>query len=624
MNNKEFKKIQKKLLKVADAYTLEKLVLKKKIKGNLIDILRSLNEEQLNILERVYLSDKEIKLQDEEKFSLLDEKIKKAFVRVIEANDSKITNTLDEFFYNRGLDEVEPILLIAGFIYAYKVRNKLKYLIPDDLLLVYLDKALELKEEDLLDKYTFLMNLFFNYGLIPKDILLSFKDKNSFSKEELLEHNFIIKKINRKEYLWNEEIPYLDSYADGIEKRDYVKRDFYNYNDYMVAITPLFVDLYNLVEKSNVNTDDFYDFAIPLLLSKKRNLNEIGDAFTEKYKLSKKTFSKVIKILFEYQCLIRYWEYGGKNIKENNIDKNILSKKPKEFTLLSCLEKLDEEKLKELIEEFEVKDTLGLRDILFSNIVNRLHNHYYEFESLDTILKYQNKEYDYNEDVTEFISDTYCFLYKDKNKLKVIVPLDIKEEIENNIYTYLDDEVLTDDDYVNLYVFFNGVIEKKRLQEMLKVNHNLDYTISEMDKIVEHFNIYTIDDCYYLPFLTPDMAHEKIIPFKRALNKYKVITNADLNYFTMLDTFSLKFDNFFSKIKISEENFMELFTSVMILLGINEPFEAFLRYFFYANNIKIKEAMFKELVGIINSFKDDFPIWIYNGYSNNEFSVLNK
>ena len=69
---------------------------------------------------------------------------------------------------------------------------------------------------------------------------------------------------------------------------------------------------------------------------------------------------------------------------------------------------------------------------------------------------------------------------------------------------------------------------------------------------------------------------------------------------------------------------MELFTSVMILLGINEPFEAFLRYFFYANNIKIKEAMFKELVGIINSFKDDFPIWIYNGYSNNEFSVLNK
>ena len=33
MNNKEFKKFQKKLLKVADAYTLEKLVLKKENKG---------------------------------------------------------------------------------------------------------------------------------------------------------------------------------------------------------------------------------------------------------------------------------------------------------------------------------------------------------------------------------------------------------------------------------------------------------------------------------------------------------------------------------------------------------------------------------------------------------------
>ena len=70
--------------------------------------------------------------------------------------------------------------------------------------------------------------------------------------------------------------------------------------------------------------------------------------------------------------------------------------------------------------------------------------------------------------------------------------------------------------------------------------------------------------------------------------------------------------------------FTELEASIIILISINEPYIPFLRYFFKSNKIKIKESLFKELLSIIDIYKDDIPIWIYNGYSMREFSKLKQ
>lgn len=50
MSNNEFKKFQKKILKIINDKTIEKLILNKKVDGSLKDILKALNKEQFNIL----------------------------------------------------------------------------------------------------------------------------------------------------------------------------------------------------------------------------------------------------------------------------------------------------------------------------------------------------------------------------------------------------------------------------------------------------------------------------------------------------------------------------------------------------------------------------------------------
>ena len=196
--------------------------------------------------------------------------------------------------------------------------------------------------------------------------------------------------------------------------------------------------------------------------------------------------------------------------------------------------------------------------------------------------------------------------------------------IMDYVYKYPKDETLTDDDYVNLYVLYNGVIERQKLKEMLKDNHNLDYTLKEMDDTIEQVGLKIVGDSYYIPFLQEDLAESKVIPYKKLLNKYKVLSNDDLKYFTIIDTLSLKIDTLLDKLKIKDYLLKELEASIIILISINEPYIPFLRYFFKSNKIKIKESLFKELLSIIDIYKDDIPVWIYNGYSMREFSKLKQ
>ena len=371
---------------------------------------------------------------------------------------------------------------------------------------------------------------------------------------------------------------------------------------------------------NDVDLDSYYAFVIPLLLAKYQESIVQAKIISYKYKVSSDIETAILTIIDDYQPYIRYWENGGKTIKEVDALKLVLTKIPKDKTLLSCFRSLNEDTINYLLKKYDFKNIETINDLVLDKLKYYLNNNIYDTKFLKNILDHKDKKYDYDNDVTEFLYQNFCFLYKNK----LIIPNDVKEMIMDYVYKYPKDETLTDDDYVNLYVLYNGVIERQKLKEMLKDNHNLDYTLKEMDDTIEQIGLKIVGDSYYIPFLQEDLAEAKVIPYKKLLNKYKVLSNDDLKYFTIIDTLSLKIDTLLDKLKIKDYLLRELEASIIILISINEPYIPFLRYFFKSNKIKIKESLFKELLSIIDIYKDDIPIWIYNGYSMREFSKLKQ
>ena len=253
MSDSEFEKIQQRILKVANSSTLEKLILNKKVNGSIADILKSLDEEQFNVLKSIYFDNDTKNKSLNKQIDMLDKKIKATFVKILEFDDPSINESLDSIMSFEDNIVIDSVLLLGGFVYAYKDDNKIKYILPFDLDIIYLDnlrESITITEDDLEDDNNKLMALFLNFGLVPKDL---FKELNPTS-------GFSIKKINDREYFWYDSVPYDNSYEEFLDDINYVKRTFESYNSYTFILSTLFTDILGLLD--NVDIDSFYPFAI--------------------------------------------------------------------------------------------------------------------------------------------------------------------------------------------------------------------------------------------------------------------------------------------------------------------------------------------------------------------------
>ena len=84
MSDSEFEKIQQRIFKVANSSTLEKLILNKKVNGSIADILKSLDEEQFNVLKSIYFDNDTKNKSLNKQIDMLDKKIKATFVKILE------------------------------------------------------------------------------------------------------------------------------------------------------------------------------------------------------------------------------------------------------------------------------------------------------------------------------------------------------------------------------------------------------------------------------------------------------------------------------------------------------------------------------------------------------------
>ena len=255
MRDNEFKKFQQNILKLINNKTIEKLILNKKVDGSLKDILKSLNKEQFNILKSIYFDNDTKNKSLNKQIDMLDKKIKATFVKILEFDDPSINESLDSIMSFEDNIVIDSVLLLGGFIYAYKASNKIKYIFPNDLIDIYINNV-KINEDDLEDNTMKLMLLSFNYGLIPRDLFKDLKVIQGYS----------VKKIKGKEYFWNDEIPYDSSLEEFLDNINYIKRTFDDYNNYMFIVTQLFKEILELL--NDVDLDSYYAFVIPLLLAK--------------------------------------------------------------------------------------------------------------------------------------------------------------------------------------------------------------------------------------------------------------------------------------------------------------------------------------------------------------------
>ena len=617
--------------KVGEEYDSSDLMLENKVDGDLKDFLKALDEEQIDVIASVYYDDEDsfFKKSLNSKIEYLEKNIIESYRKIIKNASYKQYVILDKLSNNEDVTNMSELFLYSGFCYSYYDKTEVKYLLPTDLKKIYLKevdstiKGNSLKGEIL----TRIMALFFSNGLVPTDLVYNHYEDDFygyFTKDELLEEidtAVSIKKINNKEYFWLIDTPYKNLYEESIDDRVYIRRDLDDIVTYMMSILMLIEEVSKIIKKPYKET---LSLIISKVLLKERSLDDILDDFVSEVGLSKKDSSRLDDILIDYYDDLRYWENGGNTQDEILALNLVLKEKPKNSSIEECLKQLTDNAKEEFKDTYNIDDVSSLDEIIVDDFCNEGYLTIDNDDDISELLELDGKEYNGNEIVTSFIINGYAYLYKDKDNFKVIIPDEIKESI-NNIDEYLGDGGMFQngiEHILNIYIFYNGVIERKKLQELLKIYHDIDYTLDELDEQIKKVKFNVVGEYYSIFDSIDEIMKKVIIPQKKAFKKYKKVDiNSDFDYinFTSFNSeLSSYIDNLSSK--YAKELSMSLITTIHMNLFAND----FVKSMFKEYNIKYTDKDYKNIIEIINNYKNTLPIWVYNGYSKKEVNSMPK
>ena len=616
---------------VGEEYSSSDLILENKVEGDLKDFLKALDEEQLDIIASVYYNDENsfFKKSLSSKIEDLEKNIIESYKEIIKNVSYNQYVILDKLSNNEDVTNMSELFLYSGFCYSYYDKTEVKYLLPTDLKKIYLKEVDPTIKGDSLkgEILTRIMALFFSNGLVPTDLVYSYYPDDFygfFTKDELLEEidtAVSIKKINNKEYFWLTDTPYKNLYEESIDDRVYIRRDLNDIVPYMMSILMLIEEVGKIIKKPYKET---LSLIISKVLLKERSLDDILDDFVSEVGLSKKDSSRLDDILIDYYDDLRYWENGGNTQDEILALNLVLKEKPNNSSIKSCLKQLTDNAKEEFKDTYNIDDVSSLDEIIVDDFCNEGYLIIDNDDDIIELLALDGKEYNGNETVTSFIINGYAYLYKDKDNFKVIIPDEIKGSI-NNIDEYLGDSGMIQDGIehiLNIYLFYNGIIERRKLQELLKIYHDIDYTIDELDEQIKKVKFNAVGDYYCVFDNIDEIMKRVIIPQKKAFKKYKKVDiNSDFDY--------INFTNFNSELSSYIDNLSgkyakELSMSLIATIHMNLYGNDFVKNMFKEYNIKYTDKDYKNIIEIINNYKNTLPIWTYNGYSKKEVNSMPK
>lgn len=206
----------------------------------------------------------------------------------------------------------------------------------------------------------------------------------------------------------------------------------------------------------------------------------------------------------------------------------------------------------------------------------------------------------------------------------------LKEEFINNENIIISEEsekenpVFSESSVYDLtyaYLMQNGLIERKKLKELLKNNHEIDITLKELDIIVKMMEIKIIGN-YYSIVPEEDPETIKILKeLKKENNNYK---KADFNSILKEEEFFSEFDKLKITLNLSFYEYMGI--SSLIHSGLKLGLYSFsdLKDFLEEDGFIISLNTQKEIHELVKKYRDDISVWLYNGYTLKEFNELNK
>ena len=586
------------------------LTLFEETKGDLKDCLNYYNLEQLEVIVKFNNQLKNLRVDKSNKKGIV-KKLEKRIKEIFGGGQLEITlNELEELekLMNNDNYQIKSDLLVGlGIVYTVVIDGKRKYYIPEDIRKIVKEKyTSDIKEEIIKNELSIiLVSAFYIYGLIPIEL---------------------IKKIVKEKYPQVKDVHYLLGKIDNFTKVDIDNNEYY--------VIKEFAEIANEFESSKEYADIsceemiFYfntllNFAyevarilnqkeeeVPTILyelvSSLSSVEEKVKTFEHIYSLSKKRKENLYSLLLSFNH-IRYWSLGGMTIDESKLNDFVLSKKPVKTDLKSQLEALDKKALNYLYQKYKVNIISDLRD----KIIDGFAKEDLTTDDKNIILENQNNDYDNIMIDASEITDGYYYLYKEKNKLKVFIP----DEIVSILETSLENQI----DLIESYLLLNGAIKKTDLQKILKEKHNLDYTLPELDKKVLNNNRYIIGDYY---FLVNDLSKveqsliinsKSIIPFKKVDNNIRAV-------YELIDKLHNEIMYHLIDVDYNVEKKKRFFGTIILLLHLEMFNKDAIKSLIETNNFKLDKYTFQKIVDCINKYKNDIPLWAFNGFSRRDLS----
>lgn len=621
------------LHEIKDNHDLEFFCIDEKAKGNLEDILKYYSDEQLEDLMYLYYAktkSKIKKLSHKTKVDMLSKAIKENIKNIFDHVGIDNLDAFDNMIKKGEHGGYSHIFIVAGFAF---VNDEGDIFIADDVKKIY-DKEItkDYKKHKLeLEILSLTNDLMLNMGIVPKYIVLSLFSNDLYN---LMTKNEVDKLLEENEYnilkakaKADDEIYYLDkniSYTEGnfgdLKDIIWFKRTRDSYGYYANKICDILKEISKILEGS----DDITYKLCSIVVTNLRTADEIIEDIKNNYNVSMKKIDEISNIIYTNFNSIRFWNCGGKTIDEVSLDRFILDKKLDDDSLPSYIENLTDRALDYLSDNYSFSNRKDLEDMLLTYANNIYLKELEKEEVVDEVLECDNKEFNGNIHVTEGVLNGIISLYRDGDIVKVFIPHEIKGMLRAGT---IDNEPLImplDDTIVTSYLVINGAIEKDVLKDILKEKEGIDLSIEELDEIVLRNNYFMIDNYYTIVDDIPNIIEKEILPKKKSFKKYKglglEVDKANHKMYELKEELN-SYLNSLDVNKVRKEYFLG---TLLILLNANIYSEEFLKELCHENNFSLTKKQFENVYNIIDKYKNDIPIWIYNGYTKREVNSMPK
>lgn len=553
-------------------------------------------------------------------------KLFREFLDNLDKNDIEV---IEKAIKNDGKTNSINITLVSnGFMYGFREKKGNVYVIPREFIDIYNEEMSDgkLKEREIkklnfyIDFYiitngflekAFFDDLIINYyelDVSVSDIEKAFKERDIVIFEEKyycyskLENNELINKIIKSKNKLSYKI------LDDAEIYDY----FMYLNDFFTKIASV---LKWDIDKAMSNL-------FPIIALSADSVGSHLEIIDKVYSFNKKNRKKIGEILEENMFNIRCWDLNGRTLDEYRLENTVntmkLKSKPKKKDLKSLLNTLSDESINIINDYYEIDGDI---DEIKDKIIN-------DFGVLSSIFDREYVNYYINLDGKDFndeididdLQSGILFVYKNRDKLKFIVPDEIKnilENIEFNDEGDFDSEEI--EELVAAYVSINGVIERDKLKELL-CEININMTLRELDKIVKNIGFIIVDNKYYSYFEEDIDTINQLLEMKSLCPNYKLL---DGNNYDEEFQFDLELTCLNQKeLNLDEELLEDISNAALFLVKYGLFSKDMFKHALNEQGIKISDKKLKSIINLLMKYKNDIGIWAYNGYTKNEYQEL--